>query len=95
MAASKTTKTVEDKIVEKNETATEEQYGWDDMVEITLPRAVAGEAKSWYVAVNGRSYQVPLGKRVEVPYPIYERLMIALDAQQAAQDAYDSVPNEG
>ena len=48
---------------------------WSIKKEITLPRARMGEASCEYVSVNGNAFQVPKGKPVEVPEPIYEVLM--------------------
>ena len=61
------------------------------MKTIVLPRATAGEDKSVYVGVNGRTWKVPRGKPVEVPECVYERLMIMLDAQVADEDFREEV----
>ena len=59
---------------------TEQKYDpWKDMREIMLPRAGNNEQQFQYVGVNGRTFQVPRGKRTEVPRPVYECLM---EAQQ-------------
>ena len=44
------------------------------MKTITLPRACGTEQQSVFVCVNGRTFQVPRGKAVEVPEPVYEVL---------------------
>lgn len=44
------------------------------MKTITLPRAGGTEQQSEFVCVNGRTFQVPRGKAVEVPEPVYEVL---------------------
>ena len=96
MATKKTT-TETTEAVETVETTVEktvEQYGWEDMRTITLPRPARNEAKSVFVSVNGRNYNVPKGKAVEVPYPIYERLDLMLKAQQAEDEYRDTIPNE-
>ena len=90
MATKKTEATVE--VEETMEMNTDP---WTVMKEVILPRARSNESKSVYVAINGRAYQVPRGKRTQVPLPIYERLQIYLDAEEVMQDTYDSVPNEG
>lgn len=67
---------------------TEQKYDpWKDMREIMLPRAGNNEQQFQYVGVNGRTFQVPRGKRTEVPLPIYECLMEAMTAQQEAFEA--------
>ncbi len=60
---------------------------WTDMREITLPRAGSNEQQFWFVGVNGRTFQVPRGKRTQVPLPVYECLMEAQAAQQEAFEA--------
>ena len=67
---------------------TEQAYDpWKDMREIMLPRAGNNEQQFQYVGVNGRTFQVPRGKRTEVPRPVYECLM---EAQQQAQEAFEA-----
>ena len=63
----------------------------EEMKKIILPRATAGEDKSVYVGVNGKTWQVPKGKPVDVPECVYERLMIMLDAQTADEDYREEV----
>lgn len=82
----KRTKTEDD--VQEIQTAS-----WDDMREITLPRARTGEAKEEFVAVNGRRFQIPKGEPVSVPYPIWERLQIKMQQEREEQDFRDSIPN--
>ena len=60
---------------------------WKDMREITLPRAGNNEQQFQLVGVNGRTFQVPRGKRTQVPLPVYECLMEAQAAQQEAFEA--------
>ena len=68
--------------------ATEQAYDpWKDLREIMLPRAGNNEQQFQYVGVNGRTFQVPRGKRTEVPRPVYECLM---EAQQQAQEAFEA-----
>ena len=57
------------------------------MKTITLPRAGGTEQQSVFVCVNGRTFQVPRGKRTQVPLPVYECLMEAQAAQQEAFEA--------
>lgn len=69
-----------------DETVKKTASPFEVMKTIVLPRATAGEEKSVYVGVNGRTWQVPRGKPVEVPEPVYDRLMIMLKAQAADDD---------
>lgn len=47
---------------------------WEIMKQIRLPNPKTEEAQSFYAAVNGRAYNIPYNKDVEVPLPIYECL---------------------
>lgn len=60
---------------------------WKEMRTITLPRGQSQEQQFRFVCVNGRSYQVPKGKAVEVPLPIYQCLMESQAAEEAAFQA--------
>ena len=64
---------------------------WTDMREITLPRAGSNEQQFWFVGVNGRTFQVPRGKAVEVPKPVYEVLENARRQLEAAQRIEDAM----
>lgn len=66
---------------------TEAYDPWKDMREIMLPRAGNNEQQFQLVGVNGRTFQVPRGKRTQVPLPVYECLMEAQAAQQEAFEA--------
>ena len=55
-----------------------------EMKSITLPRAGGTEQQSEFVCVNGRTFQVPKGKDVQVPLPVYEVLMNARMAEEEA-----------
>lgn len=57
---------------------------WKEMQSIILPRARGGEQNFVLVGVNGQQWQVPRGKAVEVPKPLYERLQIMLDQEEMA-----------
>lgn len=60
---------------------------WSIKKTIRLPRKSAGEQNFEYAGVNGKVYQVPCGKEVEVPLPIYEQLV----KRQAAVDALEDM----
>lgn len=53
-------------------TKTEVQDVWKQTKKVLLPRAQENEQKFEFVCVNGRTFQVPKGKRVEVPLPVAE-----------------------
>ena len=54
------------------------------MKTITLPRAGGTEQQSVFVCVNGRTFQVPRGKAVEVPEPVYEVIMASSSVREIA-----------
>ena len=58
---------------------------WLEQAEVSLPRAEKGEEAYVYVSVNERTFQVPKGRKVNVPLPIKERLDIMLAAQLKAE----------
>lgn len=64
------------------------------MQEIELPRAGGTQQQSEFVCVNGRAYQVPRGKRVAVPEPVFEVLMNAQRQMEKAQRASDALAAE-
>ena len=58
---------------------------WLEQAEVSLPRAEKGEEAYVYVSINERTFQVPKGRKVNVPLPIKERLDIMLAAQLKAE----------
>ena len=58
---------------------------WLEQAEVSLPRGEKGEEAYVYVSVNERTFQVPKGRKVNVPLPVKERLDIMLAAQQKAE----------
>ena len=68
---------------------TEADKKWGEMRTIQLPKASKSEQNFQFVAVNGRTFQVPKGKPVEVPRPVYEVLMNSLYAEEKA-DEYEN-----
>ena len=66
---------------------------WNEMVEVRLPKAPKTEQNFQFVGVNGRTFQVPKGKSVTVPKPVYEVLMNSEKAKAEAED-YESELNE-
>lgn len=61
------------------------------MKTIALPRAGGTEQQSVFVCVNGRTFQVPRGKAVEVPEPVYEVLENARRQLEAARKLEDEL----
>ena len=55
------------------------------MKTITLPRAGGTEQQSVFVCVNGRTFQVPRGKAVEV-YEVLENARRQLEAARKLED---------
>lgn len=47
---------------------------WAQTREIFLERGQTTEEQSQFACVNGRTFQVPKGKPVQVPLPVYEVL---------------------
>lgn len=47
---------------------------WAQTREIFLERGQITEEQNQFVCVNGRTFQVPKGKPVQVPLPVYEVL---------------------
>lgn len=68
---------------------------WETMKKIRLPRKPAGEDNFEVAGVNGKIYQVPCGKEVEVPLPIYEVLVRQQHYRDILMDVQESMPNEG
>ena len=59
------------------------EHAFAEMKSITLPRAGGTEQQSEFVCVNGRTFQVPRGKAVEV----LENARRQLEAAQRIEDA--------
>lgn len=55
---------------------------WDIEKTIRLPRALSGEQNFIAVSINDRDFQVPRGKEVDVPLPVYEVLERMLKAEE-------------
>ena len=68
---------------------------WKETRTLFVPRGGNGEQKHIYVAINGKGWKVPRGRSVEMPLPVYERLVITLERDAAAQRYRDSVPENG
>ena len=66
-----------------------------EMKQIRLPRKGANDDNYELVGLNGKMYQVPCGKEVEVIEPVYELLIRQQAARDALLDVQESMPNEG
>jgi hypothetical protein len=65
------------------------------LVQIKLDRHLGGDKKSVYVGVNGHPFQVPTGKPMNVPEPLYE-VLVRLEMQmEVIEGIRESIPNEG
>lgn len=67
---------------------------WEQKRTFTLARAPMHEQNFVLVGVNGKRYQVPRGKQVEVPLPIYERLVIMQEQEERAYQLRRRVEDE-
>ena len=70
-------------------TKTEVKAPAENMVEVFLPK-VPGEAPFQYVAVNGKAWQIPRGKKTTIP----EHVAQVLERSQKAQEAADEYSDE-
>ena len=68
---------------------------WDVTVKgVVIPRGVAGSDPYMYIGVNGVNYQVPRGKPVDIPLPLYDRWLIAKRADDAEAEYRASIRKE-
>ncbi|MGN1419217.1 MAG: hypothetical protein ACI4W6_07795 [Acutalibacteraceae bacterium] len=64
---------------------------WNEKEEIFVPRlANCKEQPDLIASVNGRTFQIQRGKKVEVPKPIAEVIKRSLEAEEKADDFYYS-----
>lgn len=68
---------------------------WAIKKKIRLPRKGANEENFEFVGINGKGFQVPCGKEIEVPLPVYEVLIRQQQYRDALIDVQESIPNEG
>lgn len=68
---------------------------WSKMKTLFVPPGANGEQKYYYVCVNGKGWKIPRGRMVEMPEPIYERMVIMLERDAAARMYRESVPENG
>lgn len=67
---------------------------WQEKREVFLPYAPKGDEQFVFVSVNGRKYQVPRGRSVTLPLPLYERIQIMQEAEIKTMDYVNSLPTE-
>lgn len=71
------------------------QSAWDEKVPVVVPRKPKGQDQQFYVCVNDRRFTVPAnGKQQMLPRPVAEILQTAIEAEYAADEFADSIPNE-
>lgn len=71
-----------------------EKDSFEDMVEMVVPRKPKGEEQQYYVCVNDRRYGIPAnGKMQKLPRPVAEILQESLNAEYAADEFAESIPN--
>ena len=69
---------------------------WNVIVDdVHIYPAARGEANFLYIGVNGMNYQVPRGKGVDLPAPLYDRYLIWKDAVDKAIEMREKLENNG
>lgn len=67
---------------------------WDETIEMVVPRKPKGEDQQYYICVNDRRFMVPAdGKVQKLPRPVAEILQASVQAEYAADDFADHIPN--
>lgn len=72
--------------------ATKTPNRWATKKKIRLDRDP--NSKFVLAGVNGRMYQVPCGKEVEVPLPIYEQLIKQIEAKDALEEMRNKIAKD-
>ena len=72
----------------------DKEDAWKQTRSVFVPRAMGGEQRFIMVGVNGRRYQVPRGKTVEVPLPLYERITIMLEGEMKALEFQEKLRSD-
>ena len=82
----------EEEIREDAEEVNRPASAWDIKVTVRTPRK--SKHDFYYVCVNDRRFEIPAdGKEHEMPKPIAEVLQQTLDAEAAADDFAEGIPN--
>lgn len=78
-----------------NSQADDEGTEWEEYETVRTTRAMKGQEKSIVVSVNDRNVQIPLdGRAYRLRKPHAEAFLQAMDANVAAEEFAESVPNE-
>ena len=64
---------------------------WKDMRQVFIPLQ-RGDKKTQEVGVNDKTYFIPKGQCVEVPFPVWEVVMEMLDRQRIMEEEADKDP---
>ena len=86
----------QEEILQENGEAEEQQVTdpWSIMETVVVPRRPKGEDQQFYVCVNDRRFVIPAnGKPQEMPKPVAGILQEAIEAEYAAEDYADHIPN--
>ena len=68
---------------------------WAEQVPVVVPRKPKGQDQQFYVCVNDRRFSIPAnGKQQMMPRPVAEILQAAIEAEYAAEEFADTIPNE-
>lgn len=66
-----------------------------ETIKIRLLRRPAGEPQYEVIGLNGKLYQIPCGKEVEIPVSVHELLLRQQAARDALIDVQEEIPNKG
>ena len=58
----------------------------NDRVEILIPRGAANDEPNLFVAVNGKSFLLPKGKKSTVPRYVYDEIMRSRKAEDIMEE---------
>ena len=104
MATKKTAKPAEaeEQLLEQQETEPEQPEevkaepvdAWAETMDVVVPRKPKGEDQEFYVCVNDRRFYIPANGQVQtLPKPIALILLDTIQAEYAAEDYADHIPN--
>ena len=104
MATKKTAKPAEaeEQLLEQQETEPEQPEEvkaepadpWAETMDVVVPRKPKGEDQQFYVCVNDRRFYIPANGQVQtLPKPIALVLQDTIQAEYAAEDFADHIPN--
>ena len=92
--AEETVKTEEQEEKTVKEAADAAKDPWAEEMEMIVPRKAKGEEQHYYICVNDRRFYVPAdGKMQKLPKPIALALKDSLEAEYAADEYADHIPN--